>query len=155
MIDIVAGAFWYVVHLEFKVSALITIDNVADLWTQMWHSIQISRLRKSHRVTLPRLRSLDVMGDDQPSFTADLAERDDEACKGAVIVRCVELEALKSRLSSSGPLWNAEQEKILAAMTERAETGMQTRPAATMDTEMMRPRAFWDRHDVNRFYRRR
>lgn len=45
-------------------------------------------------MTLSRLRSLDVMGDYQLSFTADLAERDIEGCRGIVVVKCVELEAL-------------------------------------------------------------
>ncbi len=155
MINMIASAFLYIIHLEFMVLTPVTLDSVAVIWKQIWQTIQSSRPRKPNDMTLPRLRSLDVKGDEELSFTADLAERDDEACRGVVVVRCVELEALTSKLSPRGPLWIREQEKILAAVTERAETGTQTGGVTTMVPEMMRPRAFWDRHDQNRFYRRR
>lgn len=156
MINMIASSFWYIVHLEFKVSTPATLNGVTVLWTQVWQKIRTSRLEKSHGVTLPRLRSLDVVGDLRLSFAADLAERDDEACRGIAVVRCVELEALKSKLSPSGPLWNREQEKALAAVTEGAETGTRTRELPqSLDRDMTRPWAFWDRHDENRFYRRR
>ena len=100
------------------------------------------------------MRSLDIVGDAQLRFTANLSERNDEACRGVVVVRCAEMEALLSKLSSTGPLWNREQERFLAAVTERAKTGTRIALPTATDLEMMRPPAFWDRRDINRFYYR-
>jgi len=108
----------------------------------------------SHDVTLPRLRSLDVVIDTESRFLVDLAERDDEASKGIPVVRYAELEALRSKLSSSGPLWNREQSRILSAVTDRAKNGTPIPLPTTADSEMMRPPAFWDMRDGNRFYHR-
>lgn len=117
----------------------------------MWQRIRRSRIEQSHEITTPRLRSLDVVVDAKSRFNVDLSERDDEASKGIAIVRCAELEALRSKLTSSGPLWNREQSKIVDVVTERAKNGTPGDLPTTVDPEMIRPPAFWDLRDDDRF----
>jgi len=95
-----------------------------------------------------------VVIDGSSRFNADLSERDDEARVGVVKVRCAELEALRSKLSSEGALWNREQSKIMNAVTERALTGVPVELPTTVDPEMMRPPAFRDTLDEFRFHPR-
>lgn len=160
-----AESFWFLIHFEFTLKApsrrptsqprpLGTFEDVSRIWRLLWHHIRCWRDEMSHDVTLPRLRSLDVVIDTESRFLVDLAERDDEASKGIPVVRCAELEALRSKLSSSGPLWNREQSRILSAVTDRAKNGTPIPLPTTADSEMMRPPAFWDMRDGNRFYHR-
>ena len=87
-------------------------------------------------------------------FNVDISERDDEAREGVAKVRCAELEALKSKLSSGEPRWNHEQLKIVSAVTKRATYGIPIRLPSTVDPEMMRPPAFRNLLDEDRFHYR-
>ena len=87
-------------------------------------------------------------------FNVDISERDDEAREGIAKVRCAELEAFKSKLSSSEPRWNHEQLKIVSAVTKRATYGIPIRLPSTVDPEMMRPPAFRNLLDEDRFHYR-
>lgn len=151
-------AFWFIIHLELEIDItppvdhkkyFVTLSYVSLLWTQMWQDIQSSRRRNLHDTILPRLRSLDVIGDSRLIFNANLAERDDKVPHGVAVVKCAQLESLKSKLSSAGSQRNQKQEKTLESLTLRAEVGS---PVGTIwDLEMIRPPCFWDRIDVNRF----
>ena len=101
---------------------------------------------------MPRLRSLDIVVDESSRFNVDLSHRDDEASKGIGYVHCAELEALMSKLTSDKTVWNREQSKILDAVAERATNGTPTPLPSTVDPEMIRPPAFWDLRDQDRFY---
>jgi len=143
-------------HFEFNLESICsqlrpTFESVSELWTFLWERIQNQRRDRSHPVTLPRLRSLDVVIDGSSRFNADLSQRDDEARVGIAKVRCAELEALRSKLASEGALWNREQSKIMNTVTERAITGLPVILPTTVDPEMMRPPAFRDMLDEYRF----
>lgn len=152
----VADLFWSISHLEFDVEVIgsgcrPTLDSVSELWKFLWERIQNYRRKRSHPIILPRLRSLDVLLDESSRLEADLSERDDEARRGMANVKCVELEALRSKLASEGAIWNCEQSKIMNAITERATTGQSVDLSSTKGTEMMRPPAFRDMLDEYRF----
>lgn len=156
---LIADLFWSIVHLEFNSEIIYpnrrpTLESVSELWTFLWERIQNLRREKSHQITLPRLRSLDVVINGSSRFNADLSERDDEARVGVVKVRCAELQALRSKMSSEGALWYREQSKIINAVTERALTGLPVELPTTIDPEMMRPPAFRDMLDKCRFHHR-
>ena len=91
---------------------------------------------------------------DQQCFTFDLSERDDEARLGIAQVKSTELEALRSKLSSSDSLWNHKQELIMKTAKERAWKGPHIEMPSVTDSEMVRPSPFWDKLDQARFPRR-
>lgn len=161
-LKIISELFWFVFHFEFNVAPgqipwtqpRPTLSSVSLLWEDLWQRIHRARVKMSHEVSLPRLRSLDVFVGLDSSFKVDLSERDDEASMGKAKVHCTELEAFISKVSSSGPLWNQEQEKIIGVLKARAESGSRTKLPTTVDSEMMRPPAFRDSFEEDRFYHR-
>ena len=135
----------------------------------MWHEIRTFRTRRSHSITSPRLISLDLIAGskspfsdislqdwpvDLQRFSFKLPDRDDDARLGIPSVHCTEVEALLSKLSPAGPLWNHQQELIMNIATERATKGPHIERPSVMDNEMVRPSPFWDRLDEDRFYYR-
>lgn len=188
MLDQVADNFWFLEHLEVNVEidiadqgqftyARATMVGAGQLWNYLWQQIRSSRVRKWHKISLPRLRSLDVVGGSyrpvsdmgsfldrsshweaaaQQRFHINLSERDDKAMKGIATVTCVELRALQAKLGSREPFRNRQQKVLMDAVTKRARTGPFVRqvPPVLMDREMMRASPFWDRLDERRFYYR-
>ena len=136
-----------------------------EIWKYLWQQTLNFRVREGHSITKPRLKSLDlIVGSfrpdsdpglqslpvDQQRFTFDLSDRDDEASLGIANVKCVELEALLSKLPSPST-WNHQQELIVKVAKERARKGPHIRMPSVMDTEMVRPSPFWDLLDKERF----
>lgn len=177
MLKYIADEFWFLVHLELNIlignpqhdhptSPKATLDSVPEVWKYLWQHILSSRARRGHSLTKPRLKSLDIIAGSEMSdsetnsrdrqinqqrFTFDLSDRDDEARLGIANVKCTALEALLSKLSSSRPLWNHQQELIINIATERARKGPHVRMPSVMDDEMVRPSPFWDKHDDEKF----
>ena len=176
MLNYIADKFWFLVHLELNIliddpqnhptSPKATLDSVPEVWRHLWLHISNSRARRGHSLTKPRLRSLDlIVGSkssvsnasshdqqvDQQRFTFDLSEHDEEAHLGIANVKCTELEGLLSKLSSSTPLWNHQQELVMKIATERARKGPHIKMPSVMDNEMVRPSPFWDKLDQERF----
>ena len=175
-----ANNFWFLVHLELNIlienpqhdhptSPKATLDSVPEIWKYLWQQVLSSRVRRGHSITTPRLRSLDLVTGskrpvlianlpdwraDQQRFTFDISDRDDEACLGIAKVKCTEVEALLSKLSSGDPLWTHQQELIMNIANERARKGPHIKMPSVMDSEMVRPSPFWDRLDEERFYYR-
>lgn len=180
MLQYIADDFWFLAHLELNIlitnpqhdhpaSPKATLNSVPETWRYLWQEIVKSRVRRSHLITTPRLRSLDLIAGsrrpvsdssvirwevDQQRFTFDISDRDDEARLGIANVKCTELEALRSKLSSAGPLWNHQQELIMNIAAERARKGPHIQMPSVTDREMVRPSPFWDRLDEARFYYR-
>lgn len=180
MLKYIADDVWFLVHLELNIlienpqyyhptSAKATLDSVPEVWKYLWEEIKKARARKSHLIITPRLRSLDLIAGsrkqilearidhwqvDQQRFTFDLSDRDDEARLGVATVNCTEVEALLSKYSLAGPLWNHQQQLIMNVATERARSGPHIQMPSVMDKEMVRPSPFWDRLDEARFYYR-
>ena len=77
---------------------------------------------------------------EQQKFEIRLSVRDDEAKAGIPIVKCVELEALRSRLGKGVPL-NHLQEIQLGDVAARATNGpaLERHPDFVVDPEMVRP----------------
>ena len=177
MLNYIAHEFWFLVHLELNIlidnpqhdhpnSPKATLDSVPEVWRHIWQHMSSSRARRGHCLTKPRLRSLDLIAGskrsvsnaslrdrkiDQQRFTFDLSERDDEARLGIANVKCHEVEALLSKLPSSRPLWNHQQELVMKIATERAKKGPHIKVPSVMDNEMVRPSPFWDKLDQERF----
>lgn len=180
MLKHIADGFCSLVHLELNIlienpqhdhptSPKATLDSVPEIWKYLWQEISNSRVRRSHLITTPRLRSLDLIAGskrpapgpsyeewkvDQQRFAFDLSDRDDEARLGIANVYCTELEALRSKMSQVDPLWTHQQELIMNVATERARRGPHIQRPSVLDREMVRPSPFWDRLDKERFYYR-
>lgn len=174
MLQYIADEFWFIAHLELNIlianpqhehptSPKATLDSVPEIWRYLWQEITNSRVRRSHSITKPRLKSLDLIvgskppfgeseQDYQQRFTFDLSARDDDARRGIAHVKCAELEALLSKLSAVEPLWTHQQDLIINTANERARKGPHIQMPSVMDPEMVRPSSFWDRHDPDRFY---
>lgn len=177
MLNYIADEFWFLVHLELNIlienpqhdhptSPKATLDSVPEVWKYVWQQILSSRACRGHSLTKPRLRSLDLIAGSKRSvsntslqdrqvyqqrFTFDLSDRDDEARLGIANVKCTALEALLSKLSSSGSLWNHQQELIMNIAAARARKGPHIKMPSVMDDEMVRPSPFWDKLDEERF----
>lgn len=181
MLEQIADLFWYLEHLEVNLEINIadqgeftktraTLTGAGELWNYFWLRMKSSRVRKSHEVILPRLRSLDVVGGSyrpvsemspwetaaQQRFHIRISERSDEAQRGLATVTCVELEALQAKLGSCEPFRNHQQKVLMDAVIKRAKTGPFVRqvPDVLMDREMMRSSSFWYRLDERCFYYR-
>ena len=156
------------------------MDGAHQLWTYLWEQFSASCKTQTRYIDsthphpleiAPRLRSLDVVGGPylpdsmqmynrdwttaaQQRFQIDLSERDDESRKGIATVKCVELEALKSRFGASGPYRNDNQVNLMHLVRVRSERGpfVQRVPPELLDRELTRHSPFWDRHDERRFY---
>ena len=174
MLQFIADEFWFIVHLELNISIenprhdhptspKATLDSVPEIWKYLWQEITNSRSRRGHSITQPRLKSLDLKAGSEPPtteprkeyqqrFTFDLSARDDEARLGIAHVKCTELEALLSRLSTEEPLWTPQQDLIMKTAIDRARKGPHIRMPSVADAEILRPSSFWDRHDPDRFY---
>ena len=177
MLKYISDEFWFLVHLELNIvignpqqihpnSPRATLDSVPEIWRYLWQQILRTRVCKGHSVIQPRLKSLDLIAGskrpvsdpslqdwqvDQQRFTFDISDQDDKARLGIANVKCTELEALLSKLSSGGPLWNHQQELIMNIATERARKGPHIKMPSVMDNEMVRPSPFWDKLDQERF----
>lgn len=181
ILERIADMFWFLEHLEVNLEMKIadqgeftntraTLEGAGQMWKYLWQQMRCSRVRKSHEVTIPRLRSLDVVGGSyrpmseillyeaaaQQRFHIDISERDDDLLKGIATVTCVELKALQAKLGSCEPFRNHQQKVLMDAVTKRAEQGPFVRqvPSVLVDREMMRPSSFWDRLDDRCFYYR-
>lgn len=177
MLDQVADMFWFLEHLEVNLEINIggqgeftntraTLEGAEEMWNYLWVQMKSSRTRKSHEVTVPRLRSFDVVGGSyrpvseishweaaaQQRFHIDLSHRHEEARRGTATVTCVELKALQRKLGYCEPFGNHQQKVLMDAVRERADTGPFVRQL--MDREMTRASSFWDRFDDRRFYYR-
>ena len=177
MLKYIADEFCLLVHLELNIlienpqhdhptSPKATLDSVPEIWKYLWQEISNSRVRRSHLITTPRLRSLDLIAGskrpapdstsvswelDQQRFTFDLSDRDDEARLGIANVYCTELEALRSRMSPVDRFWIRQQELVMKVAAKRARRGPHIQTPYTTDPEMVRPLSFWDRLDQERF----
>ena len=141
------------------VRSTATIKGAGRLWNLLWQRMSYSRRKNTGGNKIPRLRSLDVVGQGfgtvpQLRFQIDISERDDETRAGIASVKCVELEALKSLLGSAGPYQNSNQENLMKTISRAAEEDPFEfgHPATTLHREMMRTLPFWDRLDKRRFY---
>ena len=174
MLQYIADEFWFIVHLELNIliknpqhdhptSPKATLDSVPEMWKYLWQEITKSRVHRDHSTTKPRLKSLDLIAgselpitqlrrDHQQRFTFDLSARDEEARLGIAPVKCTQVEALLSKLSTVDPLWTHQQDLIMKTADERARKGPHIKMPSVMDSEMVRPSSFWDRHDPDRFY---
>ena len=176
----IAHEFWFLFHLQLDIlienpkhdhptSPKATLDSVPEVWRYVWQQIHGFRVRGGHSTTTPRLRSLDLIAGskipvsisilrmwqiDKQRFTFEISDRDDEARLGIAKVKCTEVEALLSKLSSAGPLWTHQQELIMKVANERARKGPHVTMPSVMDKEKVRPSPFWDRLDQERFYYR-
>lgn len=171
----IADHFWAIEHLDVNIEigtinggplkpsrATATIDGAGQLWTYLWHQMSCSWAKNTGGNTIPRLRSLDVVGgpfrcSGGPPllrFQVNVSERDDEARAGIASVKCVELEALKSIFGPAGPYRSAGPESLMKIIRRAAEEDsfkyIYARPTA--DCELMRTIPFWDRIDQRRFY---
>ena len=186
ILDQVAISFWFLKHIELNFELLLAEDakhvrpyatisgvcGIEEIWRHLWNGISRRRLEESHLITIPRLRSLDVVtGSFRPAslpplseterreqlrFTVDLSERDDEAWKGIAKVRCVELEALKVRMGSPPSFEDRYQEELMKFVEDRAYNGPAVIRAShiKVDAEWMRSSSFWDKYDPLRFHYR-
>lgn len=177
MLKSIADELWFLVHLELNIvienpqhmhpdSPKATLDSVPEIWRYLWQQILSTRVRRGHSIIKPRLKSLDLIAGskrpvsdpslqgwqvDQQRFTFDISERDDKARLGIAKIKCTEVEALLSKLSSGGPLWNHQQELIMNIADERARKGPHIQMPSVLDNEMVRPSPFWDKLDQERF----
>ena len=174
MLQCIADEFWFIVHLELVIlienpqhdhptSPKATLDSVPEIWKYLWQEITNSRVRRGHSITQPRLKSLDVVAGSKPPFgepkqdyqqrfTFDLSARDDEARLGIAPVKCTQVEALLSKLSTGDHLWTHQQDLIINTAKERARKGPHIQMPSVTDPEMVRRSSFWDMHDPDRFY---
>ena len=149
MLKYIADEIRFLVHLELNIliedpqddrrtSPKATLDSVPEIGRYLWQQTLSSLVRRDHSITQPRSRSLDfIVGSkrlgldpnsrarqlDQQRFPFDLSDRDDDARLSIANVKCTEIEALRSNLSSSDALWNHQQELIVNTVNERAIKG--------------------------------
>ena len=177
----IADVFWFIQHLEINFEINIeekgscipraTTSVAEQMWAYLWQQTKASRQKRKHSIDVPRLRSLDVVGGPyrpvferseweaaaQQRFQVNISERDDEAHGGIAVVRCAEIEALKSKFSLDGPFRNDQQETLATTLSKRADKGPFFRsriPSELRDGEMTRAPSFWDKRDERRFYHR-
>lgn len=140
--------------------------------------MRYERVLQGHIITEPRLRSMDVTSGSAPSedlvvtrashghrwerqasqrFTIDLSDRDDEALHDVANIRCVQLEALKTKFGREEQIFQHDKQKIFFDnVSKRAHQGAWNFKPSDMltDTELTRPLSFWNTRDPRRFYYR-
>ena len=176
----IADAFWFLEHLEVNLeigladethfNKIATFEGAKYVWRYVWEQIRRSRIQKSHEITTPRLRSIDVVGGSyrplfeisqkeagaQQRFHIRLSERDDEAKSGIAKITCVELEALQTKLGSKVFFRNDHQRMLMDFVVKRANNGPCSEPVphSLMDREMTRASSWWNQRDEHRFHYR-